>query len=64
MIDEDTNMKAKVEEVLTSSGYSDQRAAKMSLDDLLKYVVFIICTVSYELDRLLCAFHDEGIHFA
>ncbi|OAX35495.1 rRNA adenine dimethylase [Rhizopogon vinicolor AM-OR11-026] len=49
MIDGDANMKVKVEEVLTSSGYSDQRAAKMTLDDLLK---------------LLCAFHDEGIHFA
>ncbi|KAG2751649.1 rRNA adenine dimethylase [Suillus brevipes Sb2] len=49
MIDADTNMKAKVEEVLSSSGYSEQRAAKMTLDDLLK---------------LLSAFHDEGIHFA
>ncbi|KAG1842566.1 rRNA adenine dimethylase [Suillus tomentosus] len=49
MIDEHTNMKAKVEEVLSSSGYSKQRAAKMTLDDLLK---------------LLSAFHDEGIHFA
>lgn len=49
MIDGDTNMKAKVEEVLSSSGYSEQRAAKMTLDDLLK---------------LLSAFHDEGIHFA
>ncbi|KAG1732535.1 S-adenosyl-L-methionine-dependent methyltransferase [Suillus occidentalis] len=49
MIDDDTNMKGKVEEVLSSSGYSEQRAAKMTLDDLLK---------------LLSAFHDEGIHFA
>ncbi|KIK32653.1 hypothetical protein CY34DRAFT_18889 [Suillus luteus UH-Slu-Lm8-n1] len=49
MIDDDTNMKAKVEEVLSSSGYSEQRAAKMTLDALLK---------------LLSAFHDEGIHFA
>jgi len=36
MIDGDTDMKTKVEEVLTSSGYSQQRAAKMTLDDLLK----------------------------
>ncbi|KAG1865997.1 S-adenosyl-L-methionine-dependent methyltransferase [Suillus subluteus] len=49
IIDDDANMKAKVEEVLSSSGYSEQRAAKMTLDDLLK---------------LLSAFHDEGIHFA
>ncbi|KAG0700483.1 S-adenosyl-L-methionine-dependent methyltransferase [Suillus ampliporus] len=49
IIDDDTKMKAKVEEILSSSGYSEQRAAKMTLDDLLK---------------LLSAFHDEGIHFA
>lgn len=49
MIEDDISMKAKVEEVLSSSGYSEQRAAKMTLDDLLK---------------LLSAFHDEGIHFA
>ncbi|KAG1816330.1 S-adenosyl-L-methionine-dependent methyltransferase [Suillus subaureus] len=36
MVDDNTNMKAKVEEVLSSSGYSEQRAAKMTLDDLLK----------------------------
>ncbi|KIJ61223.1 hypothetical protein HYDPIDRAFT_96972 [Hydnomerulius pinastri MD-312] len=49
MIEDDVSMKGKVEEVLNSTGYSDQRAAKMTLDDLLK---------------LLSAFHDEGIHFA
>ncbi|KAG0695475.1 hypothetical protein DFH29DRAFT_1005452 [Suillus ampliporus] len=31
MIDDNTNMKAKVEEVLSSSGFSEQRAAKMTL---------------------------------
>ncbi|KAG6374044.1 S-adenosyl-L-methionine-dependent methyltransferase [Boletus reticuloceps] len=49
MIDDSVSMKAKVEEVLSSTGYSEQRAAKMTVDDLLK---------------LLLAFHDEGIHFA
>ncbi|KAF8841018.1 rRNA adenine dimethylase [Paxillus ammoniavirescens] len=49
MVEDGVSMKAKVEEVLNSMGYSDQRAAKMTIDDLLK---------------LLSAFHDEGIHFA
>ncbi|KIJ18159.1 hypothetical protein PAXINDRAFT_129433 [Paxillus involutus ATCC 200175] len=49
MVEDGVSMKAKVEEVLNSTGYSDQRAAKMTIDDLLK---------------LLSAFHDEGIHFA
>lgn len=29
-------MKQRVEEVLTESGYSEQRAAKMAVNDLLK----------------------------
>ncbi|KAF9238327.1 S-adenosyl-L-methionine-dependent methyltransferase [Melanogaster broomeanus] len=36
MIEDDVDMKAKVDDVLSSTGYSDQRAAKMSIDDLLK----------------------------
>ena len=39
MVDDSVGMKARVEEVLNSTGYSEQRAAKMSIDDLLKYVV-------------------------
>ncbi|KAI6145894.1 S-adenosyl-L-methionine-dependent methyltransferase [Pisolithus tinctorius] len=49
MITDDANIKEIVANVLNSTGYSDQRAAKMTVDDLLK---------------LLAAFHDEGIHFA
>ncbi|KAF9228081.1 rRNA adenine dimethylase [Gyrodon lividus] len=49
MVEDGVSMKPKVEEVLSSTGYSAQRAAKMTIDDLLK---------------LLSAFHDEGIHFA
>ncbi|KIK94181.1 hypothetical protein PAXRUDRAFT_828266 [Paxillus rubicundulus Ve08.2h10] len=49
MVEDAVSMKGKVDEVLNSMGYSDQRAAKMTIDDLLK---------------LLSAFHDEGIHFA
>lgn len=42
------DMKVLVEEVLTTTGYSDQRAAKMDLNDFL-------C--------LLAAFNAKGIHF-
>ncbi|KAI6000035.1 S-adenosyl-L-methionine-dependent methyltransferase [Pisolithus albus] len=48
-VTEDASIKEIVTRVLDSTGYSDQRAAKMTVDDLLK---------------LLSAFHDEGIHFA
>lgn len=48
-VTEDASIKEIVARVLDSTGYSDQRAAKMTVDDLLK---------------LLSAFHDEGIHFA
>ncbi|KAI6020534.1 S-adenosyl-L-methionine-dependent methyltransferase [Pisolithus marmoratus] len=46
---DDASIKEMVAKVLDSTGYSDQRAAKMAVDDLLK---------------LLSAFHDVGIHFA
>lgn len=49
IIADDANIKEMVANILNSTGYSDQRAAKMTVDDLLK---------------LLAAFHDEGIHFA
>lgn len=39
MIDESFDIKLKVEEILADSGFSDQRAAKMDVDDLLKYVI-------------------------
>jgi len=38
MVTDDVNMKTIVENILNSTGYSDQRAAKMSVDDLLKLV--------------------------
>lgn len=49
MIEDDFDIKRKVEEVLEESGFTEQRAAKMGVDELLK---------------LLSAFHDAGIHFA
>lgn len=38
IIEDDFDIKAKVEEILTESKMSDQRAAKMSIDDILQYV--------------------------
>ncbi|KAJ7145798.1 rRNA adenine dimethylase [Mycena epipterygia] len=49
MIEDNVNMKAKIEQVLLDTGNSENRAAKMDIDDLLK---------------LLSAFHDIGVHFA
>ncbi|KAI9459130.1 rRNA adenine dimethylase [Lactarius psammicola] len=46
---EDIRMKQKIESILEETGYSNTRAAKMDLNDILK---------------LLSAFHDSGIHFA
>jgi 18S rRNA (adenine1779-N6/adenine1780-N6)-dimethyltransferase len=42
-------MKELIEDVLTTEGYSDKRAAKMGINDFL-------C--------LLSAFNAKGIHFA
>ncbi|KAJ8522168.1 hypothetical protein ONZ45_g1199 [Pleurotus djamor] len=49
MVEDEVDMKAKIEEVLESTGYAESRPAKMDIDDLLK---------------LLSAFHDIGVHFA
>ncbi|KAJ7158502.1 S-adenosyl-L-methionine-dependent methyltransferase [Mycena filopes] len=49
IIEDDLNMKVKIEQVLIDTGNSENRAAKMDVDDLLK---------------LLSAFHDIGVHFA
>lgn len=38
MIEDNVNMKAKIEQVLLDTGNSENRAAKMDVDDLLKYV--------------------------
>ncbi|KAH9856269.1 rRNA adenine dimethylase [Lenzites betulinus] len=49
MVDDDTTFKNKVDQVLEDTGFSESRAAKLDINDLLK---------------LLSAFHDVGIHFA
>lgn len=36
MIEDNVNMKAKVEKVLEDTGNAENRAAKMDVDDLLK----------------------------
>lgn len=38
MIEDDFDIKKKVEEVLDESGFTEQRAAKMGVDELLKCV--------------------------
>lgn len=38
MIEDDFSIKKKVEEVLDETGFTEQRAAKMGVDELLKYV--------------------------
>jgi hypothetical protein len=35
--DDSVDMKARIETILTETGFSDSRAAKMDIDDLLKY---------------------------
>ncbi|PBK73660.1 probable rRNA (adenine-N6,N6-)-dimethyltransferase [Armillaria ostoyae] len=49
IIEDNVDMKAKIEGVLEETGNTENRAAKMDVDDLLK---------------LLSAFHDIGVHFA
>ena len=36
MIEDDFDIKKKVEEVLNETGFTEQRAAKMGVDELLK----------------------------
>jgi 18S rRNA (adenine1779-N6/adenine1780-N6)-dimethyltransferase len=69
IIEDDFDIKKKVEDVLNDTGFTEQRAAKMSVDDLLKYVSIESNPSSALLiflspPRLLSAFHDVGIHFA
>jgi len=41
VIPDDVDIKAMVEEVLEETGFREQRAAKMSVDDLLKYGIHL-----------------------
>jgi 18S rRNA (adenine1779-N6/adenine1780-N6)-dimethyltransferase len=36
MVEDDLDFKEKIETILSESGFSDERAAKMDVDDLLK----------------------------
>lgn len=49
VVEDNVDMKAKIEKVLNDTENYENRAAKMDIDDLLKF---------------LSAFHDVGIHFA
>lgn len=66
MTETNVQMKQRVEIILEETGYKESRAAKMDLNDILKYVrlpsphEFAECPLC----RLLSAFHDSDIHFA
>ena len=68
MIEDDFDIKSKVQEVLDATDFAEQRVAKMDVDDLLKCVHHLPHQgLSLRFDpcaRLLSAFHDVGIHFA
>ena len=67
VIPDGVDMKTMVEEVLEETGFKEQRAAKMSVDDLLRYDSISRTPALATLNcpsRLLSAFHDVGIHFA
>jgi len=49
IIDDSVDMKTRIEKVLDETEFSEARAAKMTVNDILK---------------LLSAFHDIGVHFA
>lgn len=59
-------MKQKVEIILEETGYKESRAAKMDLNDILKYVRLPSPRGFADAQpcRLLSAFHDSDIHFA
>ena len=67
MVDDSVDMKTRIEKVLEDYGFSETRAAKMNVNDLLKCVnPFYLAQIDYwrSLSRLLAAFHDIGVHFA
>jgi hypothetical protein len=41
-VDDSTDFKTRVDNVLTETGFADARPAKMTIDDLLKYVCRLI----------------------
>lgn len=73
MIPDDFNMSTLLEQVLQESGYADQRASKMDVDDFLKCVTPPLSDLSSvpgcradvsSARRLLTVFHKHGLHFA
>ena len=65
MVTDDLTMKARVEQVLNETGNTENRAAKMDVDDILKYDNELDCRMPTDISpRLLSAFHDIGVHFA
>lgn len=63
-------MREKVESILVETGFADNRAAKMDVDDLLKYVshpffetslLRLVSILTHQHSRLLAAFNLEGM---
>lgn len=50
MIEDDFDIKKKVEEVLNETGFTEQRVAKMDVDDLLKCVPILLVFYSISLN--------------
>ena len=46
MITDDMDMKTRIEKVLEETGYSENRAAKMDVDDILKWVFRLLSQMS------------------
>lgn len=53
MVEDNVDMKAKIEEVLEHTGNTENRAAKMSVDHLLKSVGDLVIAPTEELTFLL-----------
>lgn len=63
--DDDTSISVLVDKVLSGTKCTENRASKMDIDDLLKFVLFNFDLLAANLPyRLLSAFHDVGIHFS
>ena len=61
--DDPLEMKAKIEKVLVESGFAESRAAKMDVDDLLKWVWPSARPVrQLTILRLLTAFNVQGMY--
>jgi 18S rRNA (adenine1779-N6/adenine1780-N6)-dimethyltransferase len=59
----DFDVKEKVMQILDSTGLAENRAAKMDIDDFLKYAI-VSFIYSYHCIRILVAFNENNFHFS